>query len=99
MDLKVNISPTSDYKAFQELLYNCELLCSWDITRVRSDREPTDECRAQSLRLWRDRHQNTIILLFYTSTRTWAQKTYIEEPSKQHFPRFHGLCHHLLWHL
>lgn len=70
----------ADHKAFQELIYGCELQWSWNITMIRSDREK--ESTGQTLRLWRDAHGRTPVILFYTNMRQRSSKIYIQEPSK-----------------
>jgi hypothetical protein len=70
----------ADHRAFQELIYGCDLEGSWDIMSVKSDREK--ESVTQTLRLWRDAHTQRLFILFYTNVRARAGKTYIHEPSK-----------------
>ena len=70
----------ADHKAFQELIYGFNLEWSWNITTIKSDREK--ESAAQTLRLWRDAHSHTPVILFYTNTRQRSSKTYIQEPSE-----------------
>lgn len=69
----------ADHKAFQELIYGCDLEESWDIVSIGSDREK--ECVTQTLRLWRDTHTRIPLILFYTNSRRRSAKTYIQEPS------------------
>lgn len=70
----------ADHKAFQELVFGCELQGSWNVKMIKSEREK--ESVTQSLRLWRDTHTGTPIILFYTNTRQKSAKTYIQAPSK-----------------
>ncbi len=72
-----------DHKAFQELVYGCDLDDSWDIASVNSNRET--ESVNQTLRLWRDRHTRIPLILFYTNKRQRSPKTYIQEPSTLSF--------------
>lgn len=71
----------ADHKAFQELIYGCDLEDSWNITSIKSDREK-EESVTQTLRLWRDSHTQIPVILFYTNKRKRSAKTYIQEPSK-----------------
>lgn len=80
-------NPT-DHKAFQELVYGCDLEDSWDITSVESNREK--ECVNQTLRLWRDGYTRVPLILFYTNSRRRSPKIYIQEPSS--LPYLYFLC-------
>jgi hypothetical protein len=77
----------ADHKAFQELIYRCDLEKSWDIKTVESDRET--ECYTQTLRLWRETHTRIPVIVFYTNKRTRSAKTYIQEPSEPPFLLLH----------
>lgn len=68
-----------DHQAFQELIYGCDLVESWDIISIKSDREK--ESTTQTLRLWRGTHTRVPLILFYTNTRKRSAKLYIQEPS------------------
>jgi hypothetical protein len=76
-----------DHKAFQEVIYGCKLVDSWDIDSIESDREK--ESVTQTLRLWKDVHAGMLVILFYTNNRKRSPKTYVQEPSK--LPLVHSL--------
>jgi hypothetical protein len=73
---------SADHKAFQKLVYGCELDWTWDVMTIKSDREM--ESVTQTLRLWTDPHSRIPVIMFYTNNRKRSAKTYIHEPSQQH---------------
>ena len=70
----------ADFKAFQERTYGQELLGTFHIVSIKSDRESA-ECLTQALRLWRSRY-GPVSLVFYANARERSQKGYVEEPSE-----------------
>ncbi|OCK82251.1 hypothetical protein K432DRAFT_229778 [Lepidopterella palustris CBS 459.81] len=69
-----------DSKAFQSILYGQELMFSKNIRAIHSDKYK-EECKTQSLRLWKN--EGVLTLLFYTNTRPEKKNDphcWVEEP-------------------
>lgn len=71
---KYTFASELDHRKFQELVFEGHLLMgSWNITSIVSDHNP-DECRSQTLRLWRERDINgslgVLKMMFFANRRT-----------------------------
>ena len=70
----------ADFKAFQERTYRQNLLDTFHIVSIKSNRESA-ECLTQALRLWRSGY-GLVSLVFYANARERSDNDYVEEPSE-----------------
>lgn len=75
---KYTFDEAPQHKEFQELIYGCELLDSWDTKSISSDRGK--ESQTQTLRVWLDKYTHVPFLLCYLNVPRRGHPRYIQEP-------------------